>query len=365
VVDPFEQVREQIARTAAGDRGEMPGLPETAVQEVRALAASFEALRETLRTREERTRASEVSTRQSLDALVDALADAAELDRKMRALNHELRRHGEHVAKEVARATGELREQTRLNEQLQQEQLEHLRQVDRQKDQFLSILSHELRTPLNAIMGFASILDDEISGPLNEDQHAHLAKIVRGTEVLLALINDLLDMSRIQAGKFSLAPEPMPLDEVCASVIENLHVLAEQKDHKLFCLPVADPRPIMADRQRVSQVLMNLVGNAIKFTPRGGEVSVSCVRERGWVRFEVRDNGLGIEESDQRRLFQRFTQLDGSNTREAGGTGLGLSISKALVEAHGGMIGVESKPGQGANFWFTLPDNQGINGSSA
>lgn len=163
-------------------------------------------------------------------------------------------------------------------EHLQREQIAKLKQVDEMKDQFLSILSHKLRTPINAIMGFGSILDDELEGPLNEAQHLYLQKMLSGAETLLSLVNDLLDMSRIQAGKFTLDPVMTEFQAIADDVMANMAPLAEHKGHRLIN-QVPDELPdIMADEQRVAQVLVNLIGNAIKFTPEGGTI---------WVRARV------------------------------------------------------------------------------
>lgn len=237
----------------------------------------------------------------------------------------------------------------------QLEQLEHLRQIDALKDQFLSILSHELRTPVNAITGFGSILADEVAGPLSDEQHAYLRKMLKGADILLVLINDLLDMSRIQAGKFSLEPQLMSLHHVAEDVVSHLKPLADQCHHRIEVDVPADLPDLLADAQRVGQVLTNLTNNAIKFTPEGGTIRIAARREGGGIRCEVCDTGIGIAPQDVTKLFQPFTQLDMSHTRRVGGTGLGLSISKALVEAHGGQIGVDSTPGMGSTFWFTLP----------
>jgi PAS domain S-box-containing protein len=247
---------------------------------------------------------------------------------------------------------------SRVNTELKQhEQIEALQQVDRMKDQFLSILSHELRTPLNAVLGFASILDDEVVGPLTDEQHFYMVKIMDGTEKLLSLINDLLDLSRIQAGKFVVIPHEMSVSEVCLETIEALRPLADSKRVTLDCDRVVDLPLIRADRQRIGQVLTNLVNNAIKFTPEGGTVIVRERRQGDDVRVEVQDTGIGISPHHQERIFDAFTQVDMSNTRQAGGTGLGLAISKSLIEAHGGTIGVSSEEGRGSTFWFTLPLN--------
>jgi len=265
------------------------------------------------------------------------------------------------LANEISDRVAQKREQQRLHaeqERLQRERIEALELTDRLKDQFLSILSHELRTPVNAIMGFGSILDDEVAGPLSPEQHLYLSKILQGSEMLLALIDDLLDMSRIEAGKFTLTPIPMHFPEVCQDVVSTLTPLAWQKGLTLV-VHVPEPLPTLeADPQRVGQVLTNLVNNAIKFTPVGGRITLRAETAGQELRCEVQDTGIGIAPEDIPKLFQRFTQVDMSSTRQIGGTGLGLSIAKALVEAHGGSIGVRSERDQGSTFWFTLPLSQ-------
>lgn len=237
----------------------------------------------------------------------------------------------------------------------EQEQLRLLKQSESLKDQFLSILSHELRTPINSISGFGSILEDGIAGPLNEKQHEYLRKILAGADNLLSLVNDILDISRIQAGQFAITPAPMSFQEVARETLENLKSLADRK-HQSLCNEIPHDLPVaMADSLRITQVLSNLVNNAIKFTAEGGKIVVRASIKGDYLCCEVEDNGIGISREDIPKLFKRFTQLDMTLTRKAGGTGLGLSISKAIIEAHGGNIGVESEPGQGSVFWFTLP----------
>ncbi|HEY9723049.1 MAG TPA: ATP-binding protein [Oscillatoriaceae cyanobacterium] len=241
------------------------------------------------------------------------------------------------------------------NERLQAERIQALQVADRMKDQFLGILSHELRTPINAIMGFASILNDELAGPLRPAQHQYLDKVLGGAEVLLTLINDLLDLSRIQAGKFTMSPESVDFEAIAHGVVENLASLAAQKQLRLDAHLEGAPYDLVADPQRLQQVLVNLVGNAIKFTPEGGTVALKARRMGDRLRVEVTDSGIGIAEADLSRLFKPFSQLDMSKTRRVSGTGLGLSIVKALVEAHGGEVGVQSRLEHGSTFWFTLP----------
>lgn len=232
---------------------------------------------------------------------------------------------------------------------------EALRHADELKDHFLSIVSHELRTPINAITGFGSVLDDEVAGPLTAMQHRYLQKMLRGADTLLSLVNDLLDMSRIQAGTFQLSPEVIDFPGVVAEVVSNMTPLAEQKGQRLLVASQTELPALCADPQRLGQVLINLIGNAVKFTPGAGVITVRAAVAGDRLRCEVADTGPGIAESDRPRLFRQFSQLDTSLTRKAGGTGLGLSISKALVEAHGGEIGVDSELGKGSTFWFTLP----------
>jgi PAS domain S-box-containing protein len=241
------------------------------------------------------------------------------------------------------------------NERLQQEKIDVLEQANIHKEQFLSILSHELRTPINAIMGFASVLDDDVAGPLTELQHAYLQKILASSDRMLALINDLLDMSRIQAGRFSVTMGSVDLAGLCRDAAASVGTLANQGELTLRVEMAPDLPPVPGDAQRLEQILVNLLSNATKFTPAGGSIALRASHQGQRLRVEVADSGIGIAEEHQERIFDPFTQVDMSNTRRSGGTGLGLSISKALVEAHGGTIGVESEVGRGSTFWFELP----------
>ena len=281
-------------------------------------------------------------------AAMDAIE---ERNQQLQQLNEELTAQAEEVSMQA--------EELATQRDTLQTQAEELRAADKLKDQFLGILSHELRTPLNAVLGFASILEEGVAGPLSERQQAYAGKIIAGTEVLLGLINDLLDMSRMQAGKFTLVVAPLDLGAVVRTTVANASALAEQKALRLEVDVAPDLPVVEGDEQRLAQVVLNLVGNATKFTPNGGAVAVRAARRDGHVRVEVRDDGPGIDPRHHDRLFQPFFQADSSNTRQAGGTGLGLSIARALVEAHGGRIGVESAPGAGSTFWFELPTGPG------
>ena len=217
------------------------------------------------------------------------------------------------------------------------------------------MVSHELRTPLNFITGFASILEDEVSGPLNAEQHAHIERILDGGERLLGLVNDLLDYARLEAGNFRADPVPLALAPLVDRVIADLQPLARQRRLTL-ARDVSPGLPVtLADPLRLEQVLYNLIGNAIKFTPEGGSVHVAAAAEGERVRLSVIDTGIGIPPEALPRLFDRFYQVDSSPTRPFGGTGLGLAITRSLIEVMNGEIGVESEVGKGSTFWFTLP----------
>jgi|GEM_PF-3349000 signal transduction histidine kinase len=275
--------------------------------------------------------------------------------------SRELERCAEHLLEEclspydmALRGFESALSEARKSEQ-QRLEIEAMRRIDTLKDQFLSIVSHELRTPINAITGFGSILEDEAAGPLNEEQHHYVRKMLLGADSLLTLVNDLLDLSRIQAGKFKITKGSTDVPRLITEVLTMLGPLAEGKRLQVTS-DVPDNLPsLQADGQRVKQVLFNLVSNAIKFTHPEGRIHVSVRLGGDRLRCEVADTGIGIAREDFPRLFQRFGQLDTRYNRLTTGSGLGLSISKALVEAHGGEIGVESELGKGSTFWFTLP----------
>ncbi len=221
------------------------------------------------------------------------------------------------------------------------------------KDQFLSTMSHELRTPLNAVMGFSDLMRDERHGTLNERQRRYVTHIREGGEHLLKLINDILDLSKIEAGRLELAFEQVPVQRAFGEVLSALRPLSEKKSQTLS--QVVEPGLVVrADAMRLRQVLMNLVGNAIKFTPEGGSIEVAATRVDGQVRVEVCDTGPGIPPEEQKRIFEAFYQLRQSG-KATEGTGLGLAISQRLVELQGGQLGLESQPGCGSRFYFTLP----------
>jgi PAS domain S-box-containing protein len=230
---------------------------------------------------------------------------------------------------------------------------EEAERSNRFKDQFLSTMSHELRTPLNAVLGFSDLLGEERYGPLNERQQRYVKHIHSGGKHLLRLINDILDLSRIEAGRLQLSIESVRLENCFAEVIDTLRPLADQKSHTLV-QDAAAGLSVRADGTRLRQILTNLIGNAIKFTPEGGKIKLAVRRANGVARVEVRDSGPGIPPEQQQRIFEAFYRLSHSE-KAPEGTGLGLAITQRLVELHGGTLGVESTPGSGSCFYFTLP----------
>lgn len=248
-------------------------------------------------------------------------------------------------------------EALRLTEELQKRAAE-LQELDRLKSSFLANMSHELRTPLNSILGFSDVMLEGIDGPLTEYMENDLRLIQKNGQHLLSLINDVLDMAKIESGRMNLHPEPFNLYELFQNVTSITSALSNAKNLTLFIEPDTDQSlQIIADETRIKQVLINLVNNAIKFT-ESGYVSIHAARaSNDKVLITVSDSGLGIPADHLEKIFQEFSQVDTSTTRKVGGTGLGLPISRRLVEMHGGRLWAESAgiPGQGSTFYIELP----------
>jgi PAS domain S-box-containing protein len=228
-------------------------------------------------------------------------------------------------------------------------------EADRTKSEFVSNVSHELRTPMTAIKGYADLLHAGAVGPINEAQQKFVGIIRNNADRLTALINDLLDISRVETGRVRFEPRPLEIGEVVADVVNSLAVPAESKDHTLSYEVAGGLPEIMGDRDRLNQVLTNLVSNAIRYTPAGGSIEVRAYPVEGAVRVDVADSGIGIAPEDLGRIFERFYRADDPLVQEAAGTGLGLSITKMFVEMHGGRVWVESEVGKGSTFTFILP----------
>lgn len=227
------------------------------------------------------------------------------------------------------------------------------------KSDFLANMSHELRTPLNAIIGFSELLEMKIAGELNEKQSRFVNDILVSGRHLLGLINDILDLSKVEAGKIEPVIEKIP---VADAINEGLILIKEKaRRHNIVLKVELDPnlKFIEADMQRFKQILFNLLDNAVKFSKKeGGTITITAKKEDSMAKFSVSDTGIGVKEEDLVRLFREFEQIDSGISRKYGGTGLGLSITKKLVELHGGNISVKSKFGEGSTFTFVLPIEQ-------
>jgi signal transduction histidine kinase len=216
-------------------------------------------------------------------------------------------------------------------------------------------MSHELRTPLNAIMGFSEVLLERMFGELNDKQAEFAQDILGSGRHLLSLINDILDLSKVEAGRMELQCAPFNLPLAIESAVSLVRERASRHGIALN-LAVDDALgEIVADERKVRQILLNLVSNAVKFTPDGGRVHVSAVAKGAEVELAVRDTGIGIAPEDQAAVFEEFRQVGGHHNQKREGTGLGLALAKRFVELHGGTIGVQSAVGKGSTFTFTLP----------
>ncbi len=235
---------------------------------------------------------------------------------------------------------------------------DELERASKFKDQFLSTMSHELRTPLNAVLGFSELLTEERYGSLNDRQQRYVKHIHTGGKHLLTLINDILDLSRIEAGRLQLTIATVPVPLCFAEVLDAMRPLAGRKFQTLS-QQAGSRLNVRADATRFKQVLMNLIGNAIKFTPEGGRIGLAARQIGELVRVEVRDSGPGIPAEEQDRIFEAFYRL-GETEKSVEGTGLGLTITRRLVELHGGQLGLESQLGSGSCFYFTLPSAEAV-----
>jgi signal transduction histidine kinase len=231
------------------------------------------------------------------------------------------------------------------------------------KSQFLANMSHEFRTPLNAIIGFTEVLQDQIPGPLNAEQVEYLGDVHTAGQLLLRLINDVLDLAKVEAGRLELFYETFPIAQTVREAVTALRGAAEKKSLGIQLNLPPDLGLITADQIRVKQILYNLLSNAVKFTDRG-QVNVSAAIEDGQLHLSIADTGIGIRPEDMQRIFVEFSQVDASHARRHEGTGLGLALSRRLVETHGGRIWLESRFGAGSTFHVLLP-LQPPNGNAA
>lgn len=252
---------------------------------------------------------------------------------------------------ELTKANKELRryaeELTKANKQLQS--------LDKMKDEFLSNVSHELKTPLVSIMGYTQLIDDEALGSINETQKKALDAIERNSDRLKRLVNSLLYISMAQSGQVKYIFGPVKIDEVVENVVNDLSIQAEKKGLSLETNVTEDLPVIDGDQDKLTDVLYNLVDNAIKFTPSGGKIWINAEEDENYLHIFIVDTGIGIPKELMPLLFQKFYQIDSSTTRKYGGTGLGLSVAKEIVQAHHGHIWIESEKGSGTTVHIKLP----------
>lgn len=256
------------------------------------------------------------------------------------------------VTDQISRAL----ENARLSKE-QENTIVQLKEVDRLKSEFLTSMSHELRTPLNSIIGFADVLLQGIDGELNELVLNDVGLIYNSGQHLLALINDILDISKIEAGMMELVREALDVQETVHDVLAASNTLIKDRPVEILVDIASDLPPVYADKLRLNQVLLNLVSNAAKFTHEGRIMIEARVDDQrpDSVRIAVSDTGIGIPPEQVSTIFDRFRQADSSTTRVYGGTGLGLAICKQLIDMHDGDLGVVSEMGVGSEFYFSLP----------
>jgi PAS domain S-box-containing protein len=281
------------------------------------------------------------------DGILEDITERIRMERELQERNEQLDVQNE-----------ELQSQTEELMTQQQELIERTGEVERAtqlKSEFLAGMSHELRTPLNVIIGFSELMRDEVPGKINNEQRQCLEDVLGSSQHLLNLIDDILDLSKIELGKAELNLTNLALTEVIEPLARTmLPVLAPGK-HSLD-VEIEEGLPLVhADKAKLSEVLLNLLSNAAKFTPDGGKLKIEAIRKGDWCRVSVIDNGIGIKEENQEQIFEPFCQLDNPLTKERSGTGLGLALVKQIVEKHGGQIWVESEYEKGSRFTFTLP----------
>ncbi len=285
---------------------------------------------------------------QAYNAMVESLSTS---QYRLKLTEENLVRHRDQLESIVEERTSSLQE---LNARLAQEK-DRAQAADRLKSAFLATMSHELRTPLNSIIGFTGIILKGLVGPLSDEQSKQLSMVMASARHLLALINDVLDISKIEAGQMKMTRENYELLDVLHRAVLVSKPMADKKGLALGLECPEASIPMRGDSRRVEQVMLNLLSNALKFTEKG-EITVYCKMEGGHCLIEVRDSGIGIKEEDLGSLFQAFIQIDSGLSRRYEGTGLGLSISKRLVEMMGGKMWVKSEWGKGSSFYFSLPD---------
>jgi signal transduction histidine kinase len=249
---------------------------------------------------------------------------------------------------------------SQANRQLE-ESYERLKSLDSVKMEFFALLSHELRTPLTTIKGYADLLEDGVLGPLNAEQRDKLAKISAGVDRLTKIVDNLSDLSSIASRRYTMDILPVSLKDLISEVARGIAFLAERKGIRLSWEVPADLPMVYVDRARISQVILNIVNNAIKYTPPGGRITIRAQDEKDHVLVSVHDTGIGIAKKDLENIFSGFYHAGYKLSYEYKGAGLGLALSKGIIESHGGRIWAESEVGKGSTFYFTLPKMAPVN----
>ena len=280
--------------------------------------------------------------------LLMSLAGSTYLKRQVNARTLELKKINQEMEERIVERTAELAAA-----------MEKAQAADRIKSAFLATMSHELRTPLNSIIGFTGIMLQGLAGPLNPEQHKQMSMVQGSARHLLALINDVLDISKIEAGQLTLSITSFELKASIEKVVKQVSPLAEKKGLTLKLDIADDVASATTDQRRLEQVILNLLSNAIKFTEKG-HVGISCRTENDRYCLSVSDTGIGIQPEQLQKIFQPFHQVDTGLTRKYEGTGLGLSICKKIVEMMGGSIEVESRWGRGSAFTIRFPMHSGV-----
>jgi signal transduction histidine kinase/DNA-binding response OmpR family regulator/CHASE3 domain sensor protein len=319
---------------------------QLALEEQQAMNEELQVQQEELRTANEELEEQSRALEESQTALENQQA--------------ELEQTNEQLAEQAANLDIKNTALTTAQDQLRERALD-LERASRYKSEFLANMSHELRTPLNSSLILAKLLSDNAAGNLNDEQVRFAQTIYSAGNDLLNLINDILDISKVEAGKLELVPEDLPLRRMIEGMARTFEPLARQKQLE-FTLTVEPnvPMAIHTDRQRLEQILKNLLSNAVKFTDAGRVSLTVSANDEGWVQFTVRDSGIGIAPDQQDKIFDAFHQADGSTARKYGGTGLGLSISRDLTSLLGGTLTLASTPGEGSTFTLSLPRNRAV-----
>jgi len=289
------------------------------------------------------------------------LLSRADLEARVRERTRELEKARADLEQNFNERTKDLEDARRATLHLLKdlkEDMTKLQMVDRMKTEFMSMVSHELRTPLTPIKGYLSLILEDKVGQISDQQREALGIVIKQSNHLQDLIDSLLDLSRLELGKpIPIVREPLSIKQVFDDIIEATKIELDKRQQDLKIEIVGDPPAIMADSVKLKRILANLVGNAMKFTPRGGEIKMRALaKDGGGLRIEVIDNGIGIPPNLLEKVFEKFYQIDSSYTREAGGIGMGLTIARELAELHGGRLWAESAgPGKGSKFVLELP----------